>query len=233
MKKSEIRELASNVFSEYKELFTESGIQNIKKLAKKYKTAEMWFHIDLDGVATAIAVKDYLNKYGIKLMDAYPIQYGGKEFTTHKMTPNRLHVLVDFAHSKPDIRIHTDHHDNQTGVPTNASKYFVKSPSNATAISQKVAPSQIYSANDAKVIDMVDSANFAVNDITPDNVMNTVFKINKKLGVDKNTIFFGLVVNKMLLAYKNKPGFLTKIVLKSNPSLKNIYINIFKIPIIT
>ena len=225
MKTSERREIVSEVFSEHRELFTESGLQNIKKLAKQYKNAEMWFHIDLDGVATAIAMKEYLKKNGIKLKDAYPIQYGNKEFTTHNMTPGWLHVLVDFAHSKPDIRIHTDHHDNQTGVDKKAANYFVKSPSNATAISDKVATSNIYSAEDAKVINMVDSADFAVNDITPDNVMNTVFKYNKKLSVNKNAIFFGLVVNKMLLAYKNKKKFLSNIVMKSNPSLKSIYLN--------
>jgi len=225
MKTSERRQIATEVFGEYRELFTESGIQNMRQIAKEYRTAEMWFHIDLDGIATAIAMKEYLKKYGIKLVDAYPIQYGDLEFTTHKLTPGRLHVLVDFAHSKPDIRIHTDHHDGQTGVDKKASSYFVKSPSNATAINQKVSTSQIYSASDAKVIDMVDSANYAVNDITPTNVMNTIFKYDKKLSVDKNTIFFGLVVNKMLLAYKNKKNFLTNIVLKSSPSLKNIFIN--------
>jgi hypothetical protein len=225
MKTSEKRELISKIFGEYNQLFIESGIQNIKKIAKQYNKAEMWFHMDLDGVATAIGMKEYLKKYNIKVVDAYPIQYGDDEFTTHKMTPGLLHVLVDFAHSKPDIRIHTDHHDNQTGVPANASKYFVKSPSNATAISDKVSPSQMFSSNDAKVIDMVDSADFAVNDITPENVMNTVFKYNKKLSVDKNSIFFGLVVNKTLLSYKNKNQFLSNVVMKSRPSLKNMYIN--------
>ena len=179
----------------------------------------------MDGVTTAIGMREYLKKYGIKLKAAYPIQYGNKEFTTHNMTPGRLHVLVDFAHSKPDIRIHTDHHDSQTGVDKKASNYFVKAPSNATAINDKVSPNKIFPAGDAKIISMVDSADYAVNDITPDNVMNTAFKLNKKLGVDKNSIFFGLVVNKILLSYKNKKSFLSNIVMKSNPSLKNIYLN--------
>jgi len=41
MKTSEKRQLIADVFSEYREVFTESGIQNIKKLAKQYKDAEM------------------------------------------------------------------------------------------------------------------------------------------------------------------------------------------------
>ena len=38
-----------------------------------------------------------------------------------------------------------------------------------------------------------------------------------------------LVTNKLLLAYKNKPKFLENLVLKSSPSLLNIYLNIIKL----
>ena len=55
----------------------ESGIRNIKELAKTYKTAEIYFHIDLDGVTSAIGMKNYLKQYGIKTIAAHPIQYGG------------------------------------------------------------------------------------------------------------------------------------------------------------
>ena len=41
MKTSEKRKLVSEVFSDYRELFTESGLQNIKSIAKQYKEAEM------------------------------------------------------------------------------------------------------------------------------------------------------------------------------------------------
>jgi hypothetical protein len=41
MKTSEKRELISKIFGEYKQLFIESGIQNIKKIAKQYNKAEM------------------------------------------------------------------------------------------------------------------------------------------------------------------------------------------------
>ena len=36
----------------------------------------------------------------------------------------------------------------------------------------------------------------------------------------------GLLTNKLLLAYKNKPGFLEYLVMNSSPSLMNIYQNI-------
>ena len=41
MKTSDRRQIASDIFCEYRELFTESGMQNIKQIAKEYKKAEM------------------------------------------------------------------------------------------------------------------------------------------------------------------------------------------------
>ena len=45
-------------------LITESGIQDIKKLAERYPKAQIYFHLDLDGVVSAIAMREYLKKYG-------------------------------------------------------------------------------------------------------------------------------------------------------------------------
>ena len=39
-------------------------------------------------------------------------------------------------------------------------------------------------------------------------------------------MLFGLVVNKLLLAYKNKPSFLEQLVLQCTPSMVNIYLKI-------
>ena len=62
---------------ESRRLLKESGIRDINKLAKRYKTAKIYFHQDLDGVTTALAMKNYLENNGIKVVDAEIIQYGG------------------------------------------------------------------------------------------------------------------------------------------------------------
>ena len=41
-------------------LLNESGIRDIKDIAKRYQMAKIYFHLDLDGVTTALAMKDYL-----------------------------------------------------------------------------------------------------------------------------------------------------------------------------
>jgi hypothetical protein len=138
-------------------------------------------------------------------------------------------VLVDFAHGKPMFVIHTDHHDKQVGAEKGASTSFRHSRSNVETISQIVSPKDIFPSEDIMMISTVDSADYARLGITPDEVMNYVFKLDKAKDLTQNKIAMALVTNKLLLAYKNKPKFLERLVMESTPSLKNIFLNIVKI----
>ena len=48
------------IVEENRRLLNESGIRDINQLLKRYKKAKIYFHQDLDGVTTAIAMKKYL-----------------------------------------------------------------------------------------------------------------------------------------------------------------------------
>jgi hypothetical protein len=209
-------------------LIKESGIRGIKDLAKRYQMAKIYFHMDLDGVTTAIAMKEYLEKNGIKVVDAETIQYGDKEFAVKKpdASGDIMPVLVDFAHGKPMYIIHTDHHDTQAGVEQGTATSFRPSRSNVETISQVLSPKDIFSQEDIELINMVDSADFAKYDITPDDVMNFLFKVDRERDIKSNKRMLGLVTNKLLLSFKNKKGFLRDLVLNSKPSLLNILLNI-------
>ena len=61
-----------------KKLIKESGLRNINDLSKRYEKAKIYFHQDLDGVTTALAMKNYLENNGIKVVDSEIIQYGDK-----------------------------------------------------------------------------------------------------------------------------------------------------------
>ena len=217
---------------ENKRILNESGIRDINKLAKRYQMAKIYFHQDLDGVTTALAMKNYLENNGIKVVDAEIIQYGGKEFAIHKpelkdeARGEIMPVLVDFAHGKPMFVIHTDHHDSQAGVEKDTATNFKSSRSNVETISQSISPTDIFSQDDIETISMVDSADFAKHNITPEQVLQYLFKIDRTKGVKENKKMMGLVANKLLLAFKNKPGFLTKLVMNSKPSLQSILLNI-------
>jgi hypothetical protein len=211
-----------------KRLIKETGIRDINALKKRYSKAEIYFHQDLDGVTTAIAMKKYLEDNGIKVVDAHVIQYGDKEFAVKKLDAqgDTMPVLVDFAHGKPMFVIHTDHHDRQVGVEKGTSKQFRGARSNVETISQVVSPTDLFPSPDINLINTVDSADFARQDITPDEVVNFIYKFDKDKSLQKNKMLLGFVINKLLLAFKNKKGFLEYLVMESEPSLLSILVNI-------
>lgn len=207
-----------------KKLIKESGLRDIKALADRYPKAKIYFHQDLDGVTTAIAMKKYLESNGIEVVDTEVIQYGDKEFSVKKMDAqgDTMPVLVDFAHGKPMFVIHTDHHDRQAGAEETGAKSFRPSRSNVETISQIVSPKDLFPEVDLRLISTVDSADYAKYDISPEQVMNYIFKLDKDKSGRENKFALGLVLNKLLLAFKNKPKFLENLVMNAQPSLYSI-----------
>ena len=208
-----------------RKLIKESGLRDINALSERYPKAEIYFHQDLDGVTTAIAMKKYLEDNGIKVVGSHVIQYGDKEFAVKKNDAqgDTMPVLVDFAHGKPMFVIHTDHHDRQAGAEDTKSTSFKQSRSNVETISQSVSPKELFPNNDIRLISMVDSADYAKNEITPEMVMNYIYRFDKESGLQKNKTVIGLLTNKLLLAFKNKPGFLEQLVMNCQPSLMSIF----------
>ena len=211
-----------------KNLLKEKGLRDINNLAKRYPKSEIYFHQDLDGVTTAIAMKKYLEDNGIDVVGAHIIQYGDKEFSVKKNDAQGdvMPVLVDFAHGKPMFVIHTDHHDKQVGVEKNTSTQFRGARSNVETISQVVSPKDLFPSSDILLINTVDSADYAKYNITPDEVVNYIYRLDKEKSLQQNKMLLGLVINKLLLAFKNKPGFLEGLVMDSEPSLMSILNNI-------
>jgi hypothetical protein len=207
-----------------RKILSESGIRNINALAQRYKKAKIYFHQDLDGVTSALGMKHYLEDNGIVVVDAEVIQYGEKEFAVKKLDAagDVMPVLVDFAHGKLMFVIHTDHHLSQVGVEKGTSTSFRQAKSNIETISQIVSPKEIFPPEDVELISTVDSAGFKKHDISIDQVITYLFKIDKDQSVKRNKMLLGLVTNKLLLAFKNKPNFLETIVLEANPSLLSI-----------
>jgi hypothetical protein len=214
-----------------KNIINESGLRNIGELADRYKKAKIYFHQDLDGVTTALAMKNYLEDNGIQVVDSEIIQYGDKEFAVKKQDAKGdvMPVLVDFAHGKPMFVIHTDHHDSQSGVEGDTATSFRPSRSNVATLSQIMSPKEIFPSDDITLISTVDSADFAKYGLKPEDIMNFIFRLDKDKSLQKNKMALGLATNKLMLAYKNKPGFMEELVMTSKPSLLNIYQNIRRI----
>ena len=206
----------------------ESGIRDISALRKRYPKAEIYFHQDLDGVTTAIAMKKYLEDNGIDVVGAHIIQYGDKEFSVKKIDAegDTMPVLVDFAHGKPMFKIHTDHHDRQVGAEKETSKSFRQARSNVETLSQIVSPKELFPSSDILLISTVDSADFAKKGIKPEDVINYIYRLDKEVPLQRNKLLLGLVINKLILAFKNRRGFMESLVMNSEPSLLSILNNI-------
>jgi hypothetical protein len=218
-----------------------SGIRNIKQIANKYKEAEIYFHQDLDGVCSHLAMKSYLESHGIKVVDSHIIQYGSLEFNVKNTKEGRLPVIVDFAHVKDMFVIATDHHDKQAGASSNMSTNFKKSSSNVETISGEISNANVFLNLDIELIKTVDSADYARYKISPEQIQKAFFKLNKDRTSGSNRFLMGLVVNRLLLALKNKRikvnsldgktyhnnrNLLECLVTDSKPSLYSLYLNL-------
>src|SRR5574344_275354 len=229
----------------------EVGIRNLKNVLMKDKennikhsTAEIYFHQDLDGVASAIAIKTFLKTYySITTVDTHFIQYGANEYAAVKPNPENLAVLVDYAHGKAVFDIHTDHHQQQVGGDLEKSTLFKHASANADTISSEISYNDIFTSTDIDLIKMVDSADFITYDIKPEDLGVAIIDkgMKDKYSAKKCRFLMGLVVNRLLLAYKNKKitvksivngktyrdkNLLECLVLDSNPSLWSMYNNI-------
>jgi hypothetical protein len=226
-------------FKEFNSI-NESGIQRMKSAVSGFENAEIFFHQDLDGVVTAIAMKEYLRRYNVRTVDAHIIQYGGQDFAIKNVKPGNLAVLVDFANSKGMFDIHTDHHQDQAGVTDQATS-FKPARSNVSTLSAEVSPSNIFTDTDIELINTVDSADFLRKGITPEDIIQSIFKVDTTKSSQENRFMMGFVVNRLLLSYKNKyvsgksldgkrtyddRNFLECLVLDSSPSLYSMYVNL-------
>jgi hypothetical protein len=220
----------------------EVGIRNIKKIIGPMKTAEIYFHKDLDGVTSALAMKYFLETYyQVKTVDTHQIQYGGLEFAIKSHKEGNLCVLVDFAHGKPMFQIQSDHHDKQIGAGDTQGTYFKPARSNVEIISGEISYNDAFTPGDIELIKTIDSANFLKHELKPEDIQNSIFQFKRELSGDKNRFMMGLVVNRLLLAYKNKritvksmdgkrdhinKNILECMVLDCNPSLYSMFNNL-------
>jgi mannitol/fructose-specific phosphotransferase system IIA component (Ntr-type) len=184
----------------------EVGFRNLKTIGKEYKTCEIFFHKDLDGVACCLAMKEFLkNFYQMKMIDCHIIQYGGLQYAAKaaNQSPDNLPIIVDFANSRVGYLLF-DHHDRQAGASASMGVYAKTARSNAETISGEISYSDIFTPQDIEMIRTIDSANFVTHDIKPEDVQNSIFKYEKSESSAKNRFMMGFVVNRLLLAYKNK-----------------------------
>ena len=107
-----------------RKIISESGIRDIRELSNRYKKAKIYFHQDLDGVTTAIAMRDYLESNGIDVVGV-PLTTRNVSSPAMTMSLLRLNILVNgrlddckwfgkstlrcLSHSETALGMATDH----------------------------------------------------------------------------------------------------------------------------
>lgn len=139
------------------------------------------------------------------MLDCHIIQYGGLQYAAKaaNQSPDNLPIIVDFANSRVNYLLF-DHHDRQSGGDASMGVYAKSARSNAETISGEISYSDIFTPQDIELIRTIDSANFLTYNIKPEDVQNAIFKYEKSESAAKNRFMMGFVVNRLLLAYKNK-----------------------------
>lgn len=233
-----------NIKSFSRMILEESGLQNINKLAEKYKKCVIYYHQDMDGVASAISIREYLKSYGIQIVGAEWTQYGPRTFANDikPWADDTMMVLVDFAQGSPYFVVATDHHDRQTDFDKSLATSTRTSPSNVETLDRIVAKNPAFPQEDLDAISMIDSAGYLKHDVASDEVVKSV--LGKATpgrtpgGITKNKVMIANVTNRLLLAYKNKTkksdrsskGYLlNKLVLECPASLTAMYQMIKKV----
>jgi hypothetical protein len=216
--------------------------RDISNLVEGGRQCEIYFHKDLDGLTSALAMKNLLkSQYNIETVECHITQYGGLEFAVLPPKPGNMAVLVDFAHSKPMFTIATDHHQEQVGAEDTSSTYYKHSRSNVETISGEISKQELFNQDDIDFIKIIDSADFLRNGITPDDVQQSIFELDKSQPIKKIKYTMGFVVNRLLLAHKNKRitvqskdgkrnhinrNLLECLLLDSSPNLYSIFNNL-------
>lgn len=124
---------------------------------KDGKNVVIYFHDDLDGIFSAIAIRNYLQKNNFNIIGYGVVNYseGWNEIDIHK---NYINVAVDFAETHPDMDVYIDHHGEAFGEDNTDYAIKTRTCSAYEGILQQLGLPQHSITLDP--IDMVDSAKY-------------------------------------------------------------------------
>ena len=184
------------------------------KKGKIGKEVMIYFHDDLDGIYSAILMKNYLEEKDFKIY-GYGIVNYQEGWNTTKLNPKYINIAVDYAENNEGIDIYIDHHQ---GDIENNNQYAIKTETTSAyegICDQLGLPIDSLVQN---VIDMIDSAKYDNYNIKQDILLNfDPKKFNSKLE-------FAAAFNQLLKRsdYKTFIEVVANTTDK-NPSIYNIY----------
>jgi hypothetical protein len=195
------------------------------KKGKSGKDVCLIFHDDMDGIVSAILMRNYLNKHGytIKQYGIINYQEGWEAF---RINSKLITIALDFAEDIPGVDYYVDHHGKfEEEVRFNQQRTSVKTATGSAAegIAQQLG---MPFSNDTKDwIDMIDSAKYTDYDIDIKGILN--FDLKEMTKSKKSKLTFAAAMNQLLKRSDHKT-FIEVVNAFEYPSIFNIY-RLFKI----
>lgn len=181
------------------------------------KNVMIYFHDDLDGIYSAIAVKNYLEQNEFEI-EGYGIVNYQEGWSRIKLNDKYINIALDYAENVEGIDIYIDHHGSFTENDEQVENPAIKTK---TGSAYEGIMDQLGLPVDSMIldtIDMVDSAKYDEYDIDIKGILE--FDISKK----KNKLDFAAAFNQLLKRSDHKTFIEVVANTKDiNPSVYNIY----------
>ncbi len=195
------------------------------KKGKSGKNVCLIFHDDMDGVVSAIIMKNYLEHQGFDIVKYGIINYQ-EGWEAFRIDSNLITIALDFAEDIPGVDVYIDHHGKFTEEARLTQKRAsIKTPTGSAAegIAQQLG---VPFSNDTKDwIDMIDSAKYTDYDIDIRGILDFDLKLIAKS--PKSKLKFAAAMNQLLKRSDHKT-FIEVVNASTQPSIYNIY-RLFKL----
>jgi len=195
------------------------------KKGKSGKDVCLIFHDDMDGIVSAIIMKQYLKKHGFTIKQYGIINYQ-EGWQAFKINSKLITIALDFAEDIPGVDVYIDHHGKfEEEVRFNQQKTSIKTPTGSAAegIAQQLG---FPFSNDTKDwIDMIDSAKYTDYDIDIKGILT--FDLKEIAKSKKSKLTFAAAMNQLLKRSDHRT-FIEVVNACEQPSIFNIY-RLFKI----
>jgi len=195
------------------------------KMGKSGKDVCLIFHDDMDGIVSAILMKNWLLNKGFTIKKYAIINYQ-ESWEALKLDPKLINIALDYAEDAPDVDVYMDHHgsfEEEVRLKQQKKSIKTKTGSAAEGIAQQIGVP--FGKEIKEWIDMIDSAKYDYYNVNISDILNFDLKAISK---DKNSkLRFASAFNQ-LLKRSDYTTFIEVVNASKSPSIFNLF-RLFKI----
>jgi len=187
------------------------------------KQCMIFMHDDLDGIMSAIVMRDYLRNHGFEIVGYGVVNYQ-EGWRNIQLDDRYINIALDYAEDNDEVDVYIDHHGSFVEKGGDIEKQSLNSIKTKTSSAYEGICLQLGLPTDSvilDVIDMVDGAKYQMYDVDIETILN--FNLNDIRQFDKPKLFFAGAFNQLI----KRGDYRTLIEVAHNASLSiiNIFLN--------